>query len=116
MMVNKKPLIRAWRSRCSPIYHSNNSQYLPSLASTRSFCAEKLMVMSQHRTTKPKPHNSTSNKINSNKYIMMTRITRSTMMSMARHITANKTTARNNISNTISNSSTMINSIDMTRL
>ena len=74
------------------------------------------MVMSQHRTTKPRMHNSTSNKINSNKYIMMTRITRSTMMSMAKHTTANKTTAQNNISNMISNSKIMISSIDMTRL
>ena len=114
-MVNKKPLIRAWRSRCLPIYHSNNSLFLPSLASTKSFCAEKSMVMNQHRTTKPRLNNSsTSNKINSNKYIMMTRITRSTMMSMAKHTTANKTTAQNNISNMTSNN--MISSTDMTRL
>ena len=44
----------------------------------------------------------------------MTRITRSTMMSMAKHTTANKTTAQNNISNMTSNN--MISSIDMTRL
>ena len=122
-MVNKKPLIRAWLSRCLLIYHSNNSRSPPSPASTKSFCAEKWMVMSQQITIKLRPHNSISNKIN--KYIMMTRTIRSTTMSMAKLITAKinsnmLTTVPKTISNTTnSNNNTMttiIISIDMIRL
>ena len=120
-MVNKKPLIKAWPSRCLLNYHSNNSHSPLSPASTKSFCAEKWMVMSQQITIKLRPHNSISNKIN--KYIMMTRTIRSTMMSMAKLITANSSTLTmvpKTISNTTnSNNNTMttiIISIDMIRL
>ena len=90
----------------------------------KSFCAVKLMLMSQQLTIKLKPLNSISNKIN--KYIMMTRTIRFTMMSMAKLITAKinsimLTTAQKTISNTTSSRSNntttiMIISIEMRRL
>ena len=90
----------------------------------KSFCAVKLMLMSQQLTIKLKPPNSISNKIN--KYIMMTRTIRFTMMSMAKLITAKinsimLTTAQKTISNTTSSRSNntttiMIISIEMRRL
>ena len=73
-------------------------------------------LLSRQMTIKPKLHNSISNKIN--KYIMMTRTIRSTMMSMAKLITTkiNSNMLTMGISNTISSNNTMttiIISIDM---